>query len=102
MLVMNRENVLNLVLFWQVQIIGWRCYYLFHLLESIHAFFTKRVFFAEETVPVFFMCLGSFVLRPFCRRLLRQSRSSSALELKAAATAMVTSIPVTCADGLIL
>jgi two-component system, LytTR family, sensor kinase len=99
---MNRESVLNLRYFWQVQIIGWCCYYLFHLLEMIHAFFTKRVFFGEETVPVFFMFLGSFVLRPFCRRLLRQSRSWIAFELKAAAAAMVTSIPVTCAAGLIL
>ena len=102
MLFMNRQNVLNLRSFWQVQIIGWCCYYLFHLLESIHAFFTKRVFFDEETVPVFFMFLGSFVLRPFCRWLLRQSRSWIAFELKAAAAAMVTSIPVTCAAGLIL
>ena len=102
MLFMNRENVLNLRSFWQVQIVGWCCYYLFHLLESIHAFFTKRVFFDEETVPVFFMFLGSFVLRPFCRWLLRQSRSWIAFELKAAAAAMVTSIPVTCAAGLIL
>jgi two-component system LytT family sensor kinase len=99
---MNRENVLNLRSFWQVQIIGWCCYYLFHLLEMIHGYLTKRVFFGEETVPVFFMFLGSFALRPFCRWLLRQSRSWIAFELKAAAAAMVTSIPVTCAAGLIL
>jgi hypothetical protein len=99
---MNRENVLNLRSFWQVQIIGWCCYYLFHLLESIHAFFTKRVFFGEETVPVFFMFLGSFVLRPLCRWLLRRSRSWIVFELKAAAAAMVTSIPVTFATGLSL
>src|SRR6202007_769209 len=38
----------------------------------------------------------------FCRRLLRQSRSWIAFELKTAAAAMVTSIPVTFAAGLIL
>ena len=102
MLFMNRESVLNLRSFWQVQILGWCGYYLFHLLESIHAFLTKRVFFGEETVPVFFMFLGSFVLRPFCRWLLRQSRSWIAFELKATAAAMVISIPVTSATGLIL
>ena len=102
MLFMDRENVLNLRSFWQIQIIGWGCFYLFHLLESIHAFLTKRVSFAEETVPVFFMFLGSFLLRPFCRWLLRQSRSWIAFEWKAAAAAMVTSIPVACAAGLIL
>src|SRR5215469_10115886 len=102
MLFMNRENVLNLRSFWQIQIIGWCGYYLFHPLEMIHAFFTKRAVFVEETVPVFFMFLGSFVLRPFCRWLLRQSRSWIAYELKSAAAAMVISIPVTCATGLIL
>src|SRR3984885_14865022 len=101
-LFMNRENVLNLRSFWRIQIIGWCCFYLFHLLESIHAFLTKRVFFVEETVPVFFMFLASFALRPYCRWLLRQSRSWIAFELKAAAAAMVTSIPVTCAADLIL
>src|ERR1700731_3488955 len=99
MLSMNRENVLKLRSFWQVQIIGWCCYYLFDLLESIHAYLTQRVFFAEETVPVFFMFLGSFGLRPFCRWLLRQSRSWIAFELRAAAGAMITSIPVACATG---
>ena len=102
MLFMNRENVLNLRSFWQIQIIGWGCFYLFHLLESIHAFLTKRVSFDEETVPIVFMFLGSFALRPFCRWLLRQSQSWIAFELKAAAAAMVTSIPVACAAGLIL
>jgi two-component system, LytTR family, sensor kinase len=99
---MNRENVLNLRSFWQIQIVGWCCYYLFHLLEMIHAYLTKRVYFGDETVPVFFMFLGSFFLRPFCRRLLQQSRSWIAFELKAAAAAMVTSIPVTFAAGLTL
>jgi len=102
MRVMNRENVLNLRSFWQIQIIGWCCFYLFDLLESIHNFLTKRVYIREETVPIVLMFLGSFALRPFCRRLLRQSQSWIAFELKAAAAAMVTSIPVACAACLIL
>ena len=48
------------------------------------------------------MFLGSCALRPFCRWLLRQSQSWIAFELKAAAAAMVTSIPVACAACLIL
>jgi len=99
---MNRENVLNLRSFWQIQIIGWCCFYLFDLLESIHNFLTKREYIREETVPIAFMFLGSCALRPFCRWLLRQSQSWVALELKAAAAAMVTSIPVACAACLIL
>jgi two-component system, LytTR family, sensor kinase len=99
---MNRGSVLNLRSFWQIQIVGWCCFYLFDLLESIHNFLTQRVSIEEETLPIFFMFLGSCALRPFCRRLLRQSQSWIACELKAAAAAMVTSIPVACAACLIL
>lgn len=102
MLLVNRENVLNLRSFWQIQIIGWCCFYLFDLLESIHQFLTKRVFILEETVPIVMMFLGSFALRPICRRLMRQSQSWIAFELKAAVAAVVISIPVACAAGLIL
>jgi two-component system LytT family sensor kinase len=102
MLIMKRDNVLNLRSFWQIQIIGWCCFYLFDLLESIHEFLTKHEYIKEETVPIVLMFLGSFALRPFCRWLLRQSQSWIAFELKAAAASMVTSIPVACAAGLIL
>ena len=50
---MNRENVLNLRSFWQIQIVGWCCFYLFDLLESIHNFLTKRVSIAEQTCAYF-------------------------------------------------
>jgi two-component system LytT family sensor kinase len=99
---MNRENVLNLRSFWQIQMVGWCCYFLFDLVESIHQFMTKRVYIVEETTPIVMMFLGSFALRPFCRWALRQSQSWIAFELKAVAGAMVTSIPVACAAGLIL
>ena len=102
MLLMNRPMALNLRSFWQVQIIGWGCFYLFDLLESIHSFLTKREYLDEETVPILFMFLGSCALRPVCRWLLRQSQSWIAFELKAAAAALVTAIPVACAAGLIL
>ncbi len=93
---MRRENVLNLRSFWQIQIIGWVCFYFFNLLESIHNFLTKRVSIDVETFPIVLMFLGSFALRPVCRRLLRQSQSWIAFEWKAAAAAMITSIPAGC------
>lgn len=102
MLMMKRENVLNLRSFWQIQIIGWGCFYLFDLGESIHFFLTKRVSIAEELVPITAMFLGSFVLRPICRRLLRQSQSWVAFELKAAAAAMGTAVPAGCAACYVL
>ncbi len=54
---MNRENVLNLRSFWQIQIVGWCGFYLFNLLESVHNFLTQRVSIVEQTVPIFFMFL---------------------------------------------
>ena len=99
---MNRNDALNLRSFWKIQIIGWGCFYIYDLLESIHAFLTKHVSLDEETVPIALMFFGSCALRPFCRWLLRQSQSWVDLELKAAAAAMITSIPVACAAGLIL
>ena len=99
---MNQNNALNLRSFWKIQIIGWGCFYLHDLLESIHAFLSKRVFIDEETVPIALMFVGSCALRPFCRWLLRQSQSWIAFELKAAAAAMAASIPVACGAGLIL
>jgi hypothetical protein len=98
----NRENFLNLESFWQIQIIGWSCFYLFDLVESIHEFLTKRVFIKEETVPIAMMFLGSCALHPYCRWLVRQSQSWIAFELKALAAATITSIPVACGTGLIL
>jgi two-component system LytT family sensor kinase len=99
---MKRDSVLHLGSFWQIQIFGWGCFYLFDLLESIHFFLTKRVNIDEETVPIVFMFLGSCALRPFCRWLLRQSPSWIAFESKAAAAAMLTSIPAGCAACFIL
>ena len=99
---MDRNGTVHLRSFWQIQIIGWGCFYLYDLLESIHAFLTQRVAIAEETVPIALMFIGSCALRPFCHGLLRQSDSWIAFELKAAAVAMVTSILVACGAGLIL
>jgi two-component system, LytTR family, sensor kinase len=98
----GRENILNLRSFWQTQIIGWGCFYLYDLLESIHAFLTKRESIDTKTVPIVFMFLGSCALRPVCRWLLRQSQSWMAFELKAAAAAVGTSIPAGYAACLIL
>jgi hypothetical protein len=102
-LIMRRENNLNLNLrsFWQIQIIGWGAFYVFNLLESIHFFLTKRVSIDEELVPISFMFLASFALRPICRGLCR-SQSWIAFELKAAAAAMGASIPAGCAACLVL
>jgi two-component system, LytTR family, sensor kinase len=99
---MKRDSVLHLRSFWQVQIIGWGCFYLFDLAESIHYFLTNRVSIDNELVPISFMFLGSFALRPICRRLLRQSPSWIAFESRAAAASMAIGIPAGCAACFVL
>jgi two-component system, LytTR family, sensor kinase len=101
-LIMKCDGIVHLRSFWQIQIIGWGCFYLFDLLESIHYFLTNRVSIDNELVPISFMFLGSFALRPVCRGLLRQSPSWLAFELKAAAASMATAIPAGCAACLVL
>jgi two-component system, LytTR family, sensor kinase len=99
---MDRENVLDLRSFWQIQIIGWICFYLFDLLESIHNFLTNRVHIDEETIPIIFMFMASCALRPYCRWLFRRSQSWIAFEVRAAMASLVISIPVAGAAGLVL
>jgi two-component system, LytTR family, sensor kinase len=102
MLIMKLDSAQLLRSFWRVQLIGWGCFYIYDLVESIHSFLTKREYVADETVPIVVMFVGSYSLRPICRWLLRQSQSWVAFELKAAAAALITSIPVAWAAGIIL
>jgi two-component system, LytTR family, sensor kinase len=102
MLLMKRDSALHLRSFWQMQIIGWGCFYVYDLLSAILPLLGKRESIDEETVPVLLMFLGSCALRPFCRRLLRQSQSWIAYEWKVAAAAVAVSIPIACGTGLIL
>jgi two-component system, LytTR family, sensor kinase len=102
MLLMNRNSSLHLQSFWQIQIIGWGCFYVYDLLSSLVNLLGKRESLDEATVPIVLMFLGSCALRPLCRRLRRQSQSWIAFEFKVAAAAVATSIPVACGTGLIM
>src|ERR1035438_7783076 len=102
MLSMNRYNALHLRSYWKFQIVGWGCFYLSDLLGSIPNLLGSHDSLREETVPVFFMFLGSCALHSVCRLLLRQSKSWIAFELKAAAGAVVAAILSACATGLSL
>ena len=99
---MNRHSALQLRSFWQIQIVGWSCFFVYDFLSSLVSLLGKRESLDEEMVPLFLMFLASCALRPFCRRLLRQSQSWIAFETKAAAAALVTSVPVAGATGLFL
>jgi two-component system, LytTR family, sensor kinase len=59
--------------FWRLQIIGGICLYVLVLVACIPDLFRKPGIFRENTIVVAFIFLGSFVLHPICRALLRRS-----------------------------
>lgn len=102
MLFMNRDNAPNRRSFWQFQVIGWGCFCITNLLGSIPGLLRGKYTLREETVPVVWMFLGSCVLHPVCRRLLRKPQSWVAFEAKAAGGAVVASTFTACGTGLLL
>jgi hypothetical protein len=103
---MNRSSGLNHALngrsFWQLQIVAWPCFCITNLLGSIPGILNGKDTLLEEIVPVLWMFLGSCALHPVCRRLLRQSQSWIAFELKAAGWAAAASILTACGTLLSL
>ncbi len=89
---MNRENSFQLRTFWQFQLVGWGCFYLVDLLGSIPDFLARRYSLVGETTPIFFMFLGSCMLRPICRWLFRISDSFVIFEARAAVASVLTGI----------
>ena len=102
MLFMNRDNALNGRSYWRFQIIGWGCFFITDILGLIPGLLKGKYLLREETIPLVWMFLGSCALRPYCRRLMRQSDSLIAFELRAAGAATIASILTACASGLCL
>jgi two-component system, LytTR family, sensor kinase len=86
---MPREGPLRFPSFWQLQLIGWVCFYLVGIVGSIPDIFRLPGALRGNTVAVGSMFLGSCVLHPVCRALLRRSPSWPAYALRAAAWSMV-------------
>jgi two-component system LytT family sensor kinase len=99
---MDRTTTFHLPSFWRLQIIGWSCFFVYDFLSSIVALLGKRESLDEQALPIVLMFLGSCALHRFCRSLLRRSGSWMSFELRAAAGAVVTSVPVSCATGLVM
>ena len=74
--------------FWQLQIAGGVCFYLLVLLGTLPDL-KRPGWFANQTVGVAFLFLATFVMRPICRSLYRQSPAWLAFELKAFAASQV-------------
>jgi len=69
------DDSLHFPSFWRLQIIGGVCLYVVVLVACIPEIFRKPGVFRDNSICVAFMFLGSFLLHPICRRLLRRSPS---------------------------
>ncbi|HEY1470129.1 MAG TPA: histidine kinase [Candidatus Acidoferrum sp.] len=75
MLLMAGDHALHFPSFWRLQIIGGVCLYAVVLGACIPDIFKRPAELGEISVLVIFMFLGTFVLHPVCRSLLRRSPS---------------------------
>src|SRR6202451_4575838 len=82
MFLMAGDDPLRIPSFWQLQIMGWLCLYVLVFVACIPDL-SRPGTIRDNTVSVVFMFLGSCVLRPVSRSLLRRSLSWLALELRA-------------------
>jgi two-component system LytT family sensor kinase len=69
------DDSLRFPSFWRLQIIGGICLYVVVLAACIPELFRKPGMLRDNSICVVFMFLGSFVLHPICRSLLRRSAS---------------------------
>ena len=80
---MVRENPVRLTSFWQLQTLGWVCFYAWTLLGSLPDLVRRPGALREQTVVIGLLFLGSYILHPVCRWLLRRYPSWIAFELRA-------------------
>jgi two-component system, LytTR family, sensor kinase len=73
----------RLTSFWQLQTLGWVCFYAWTLLGSFPDVVRRSGALRENTVVVGLLFLGSCILHPICRWLLRRYPSWIAFELRA-------------------
>lgn len=99
MLLMASDNTMRFPSFPQLQMIGWACFYVLVLVACIPEI-NRPGTLRNETIAVAFMFLGSCVLHPVCRSLLRGSPSWLAFELKISAWSLVVGPVAACAAEL--
>jgi|HubBroStandDraft_6_1064221.scaffolds.fasta_scaffold10002_3 two-component system LytT family sensor kinase len=82
MLIMAGDDALRFPSFWRLQIIGGICLYVVVLVACIPDLVKRPGVLRYTSILVAFMFLGSFVVHPICRSLLRHSPSWLAFGLK--------------------
>lgn len=80
--VVPQENF-RLTSFWQLQVLGWVCFYAWTLLGALPDLLRRPAAFRENTVMVVLLFLGTCALHPICRWLLRRYPTWVAFELRA-------------------
>jgi len=78
----------RLTSFWQLQALGWVCFYVWSLLGSFPDLLRRSGTFRQDTVVVVLLFLGSCIIHPVCRWLLRRYPSWIAFELRAFAASV--------------
>ncbi len=102
MLLMAGDKPMRFPSYWQLQGMGWGCFYLVGLLGSIPDIFRRPGALYGQAVAYIFMFLGSCALHPICRSLLRRSPSWLAFAWRAAAWSMIWGIIVALSKALAL
>jgi two-component system, LytTR family, sensor kinase len=75
--------------FWQLQMAGWVCFYVFVLAACVPDLLKRPGALRDTTVGVAFMFLCSCTLHPVCRALLRRSLPWLAFELRASVWSLI-------------
>jgi hypothetical protein len=89
MLFMAGADPLRFPSFWRLQIIGGVCLYVVVLVACIPDVVKRPGVLRDTSILVVFMFLGSFVVHPICRSLLRHSPSWLAFGLQMSAWSLI-------------
>ena len=78
-----QDKPLRLYTYWQLQAVGWVCFYAWNLLGSLPDILRRPGALRENTLVVVLLFIGTCILHPVCRWLLRHYPSWVAFELRA-------------------
>ncbi|HYA89256.1 MAG TPA: histidine kinase [archaeon] len=87
--------------FWWLQLAGWGTFYLLLVLATVPVA-KDATDYRDQAISIGVLFLGSFLLRPVCRYLLRGPHSWLNLEIRAAGISVLAGAIVTAATGLVM
>src|ERR1700733_12458683 len=99
---MAHERSLQFRSFWQLQMAGWTCFYVWGLLGSLPDLLGRPGALRQNTISTAFMFLGSCALWPICRELVRRRLALLAYEWRVAVFSIVAANLCALAAGITL